>query len=142
MQAIPSPLVDTVAQLEAIVRKYKAHERNDPDRRPPHGGFWSPRSGFVRVAHSLHTSAGMFTRLVLVGVQIGSKFGEPVGSVYPASYAARKVIVDALQNEARAILEPLRARHGGWVEYFDGSNWGALGWHRGADDAATVFGNL
>jgi hypothetical protein len=123
-------LLPLVAKLEAIVASYKVHERNDPDAPPKHGGFWSYRRGHLQVVTQTTTFTEFGTaRHLHVGVQIGSKFGEPLGESTEATRAQRRALVGRLVDELKGAMEEFRAVHGGYVELFDGSAYGTLGWY-------------
>lgn len=121
-------LLPFIAKLETVVAAYKVHERLDPDAPPAHGGVWSPRAGHVKVVTGVSVQEGIFTRRIVVGVQIGTKFAEPVGESTPETRAQRVEVVERLKAEIKAVMAELKAAHGGFVSLISGSAYAVIGW--------------
>ncbi len=121
-------LLPILAKLETVVAAYKKHERLDSDAPPAHGGVWAVRSGHVKRVTNVSAQEGIFTRRIVVGVQIGTKFAEPVGESTPETRAQRVEVVERLKAEIKAVMAELKAAHGGFVSLISGSSYAILGW--------------
>lgn len=127
-EAVADQNLDKVAaELAAVVKRYKKHERLDPDKPPTNGASWSVRHGSVEVVRNAQAGG----KTIALGVKIGSKFAEPKSYTYPSddgrkeAMAERKAVVDKLVSDAREILSKLS---GGYIENVYGSAHSLLGW--------------
>lgn len=127
--------VDEVAKAEKalarIVTKYSKLERTDPDKPPPIAGpgvSWAVGDGRLQLVKNQAVQDGMFSRAVVIGVRIGSRFAVPQGVESAEARKERYALLEKIREDVRKILAPLTKTNGGFIVDAPGSAYSVIGW--------------
>lgn len=121
---VDEDVATAVKAIERIVAKYKKHENTKPAKPPPTAGPgvpWAPGDGRLRLIRDQQVQDGMFSRKVVVGVAIGTRFG-------PEDSKEKVALTSKIKDEVKKALEPLVKAHGGFLVSSYGSAFSPMGW--------------
>ena len=126
-------LAAAFVKMQKIADKYRAHFG------PTIGGQYPSRGDLQPFRNQNDVTGGSHGahRLMSVGINIGGLFGYPKDySVAmrrdPAAARSATVLSQTVKNivkkEVTKVMQALVAKHGGFVQSFDGSSYGGIGW--------------